>query len=87
MKKNSFADMQMLHWKDYEFECQRLTFPNGRQIRLTDSQSRRVQTQYTQYIDQHHHAPRMGDLFSRARRRGHGYNFTGMVAAVAGGLR
>ena len=40
-----------LHWKDYEFECQRLTFPNGRQIRLTDSQSRQVQTQYTQYID------------------------------------
>ena len=24
MKKYSFADMQMLHWKDYEFECQRL---------------------------------------------------------------
>ena len=83
MKKNSFADMQMLHWKDYEFECQRLTFPNGRQIRLTDSQSRRVQTQYTQYIDQR----AWEILFSRARRRGHGYNFTGMVAAVAGGLR
>lgn len=47
MKKYSFADMQMLHWKDYEFECQRLTFPNGRQIRLTDIQSRQVQTQYT----------------------------------------
>ena len=62
MKKYSFADMQMLHWKDYEFECQRLTFPNGRQIRLTDSQSRQVQTQYTQYIDQHHHAPRMGEF-------------------------
>lgn len=42
MKKYSFADMQMLHWKDYEFECQRLTLPNGRQIRLTDSQSRQV---------------------------------------------
>ena len=62
MKKYSFADMQRLHWKDYAFECQRLTFPTGRQIRLTDSQSKQVQTQYTQYIDQHHHAPRMGDF-------------------------
>ena len=65
MKEYSYADMQMLHWKDYEFECQRLTLPDGRrgrQIRLTDSQSRQVQTQYTQYIDQHHHAPRMGDF-------------------------
>ena len=52
MKKYSFADMQMLHWKDYEFECQRLTLPDGRQIRLTDSQN----------IDQHHHAPLMGEF-------------------------
>ena len=58
MKKYSFADMQMLHWKDYEFECQRLTLPNGRQIRL----NKQVQTKYTQYIDQHHHAPLMGDF-------------------------
>ena len=56
MKKYSFADMQRLHWKDYEFECQRLTLPDGRQIRLTDSQNKQVQTKYTQYIDQHHHA-------------------------------
>ena len=27
-----------------------------------DSQNKQVQTQYTQYIDQHHHAPRMGDF-------------------------
>ena len=82
MKKYSFADMQRLHWKDYEFECQRLTFPNGRQIRLTDSQNKQVQTKYNIIT---HRAWEI--LFSRARGRGHGYNFTGMVAAVAGGLR
>ena len=37
MKKYSLADMQRLHWKDYEFECQRLTLPNGRQVNLTNS--------------------------------------------------
>lgn len=62
MKEYSFADMQVLHWKDYEFECQRLTLPNGRQIRLTDSQNKQVQTKYTQYIDQHYHAPLMGEF-------------------------
>lgn len=87
MKKYSFADMQMLHWKDYEFECQRLTLPDGRRVNLTNGQRKQVQTQYTQYIDQHHHAPRMGDFIFPSRRRGHGCNFTGMVAAVAGGLR
>ena len=51
MKKYSLADMQRLHWKDYEFECQRLTLPNGRQVNLTNSQRKQVQTQYTQYID------------------------------------
>lgn len=59
MKEYSYADMQMLHWKEYEFECQRLTLPNGRRVNLTNSQSKQVQTQY---IDQHHHAPRMGDF-------------------------
>lgn len=47
MKKYSFTDMQMLHWKDYEFERQRLTLSDGRQVNLTDSQSKQVQTQYT----------------------------------------
>lgn len=62
MKKYSFTDMQMLHWKDYEFERQRLTLSDGRQVNLTDSQSKQVQTQYTQYIDQNHHAPFMGEF-------------------------
>ncbi len=62
MNGYSFADMPALHWKDYEFERQRLTLPDGRQIRLTNSQNKQVQTKYTQYIDQHHHAPRMGDF-------------------------
>ena len=70
MKEYSFADVQMLHWKDYEFECQRLTLPDGRQIRLTDSQSRQVQIRYTQYIDQHHHAPLMGEFIFPSKEAG-----------------
>ena len=62
MKEYSYADMQMLHWKDYEFECQRLTLPDGRRVNLTNGQRKQVQTQNTQYIDQHHHAPLMGEF-------------------------
>ena len=62
MKEYSYADMQMLHWKDYEFECQRLTLPDGRRVNLTNGQRKQGQTQYTQYIDQHHHAPLMGEF-------------------------
>ena len=79
MKKYSLADMQRLHWKDYEFECQRLTWQTvseSRYRRSTHSISINIITHRAWEI-----------LFSRARRRGHGCNFAGMVTAVAGGLR
>ena len=88
MKKYSFADMQMLHWKDYEFRVSAADL-SERQTNPFDGHSEQAGTDavHTVYRSTSSRTAHGRFYFPGARRRGHGCNFAGMVGAVAGGLR